>query len=144
MGPSRWMEIQTTICFLMYKEKHIRKNTWIHGVFISALILRIVDFVFLCERDGLFSDDISHIFVILWTSLWAALIPRSLPFPQPTNTPGNIQFHNNAYASLAVQRKKLCITISFQQKSSHIWSFSEVNVFFTHTFMVLYPWPDMP
>jgi len=142
--PSRWMEVQTNIWFLMHKEKHITKHTWIHGVFISALILRVADFIFLFEGDGLFSYDISDILlVILWTSIWAALIPRSLPFPQPIDTPGNIQFHNKAYVSLAVQRKKLCITLFFQEKSPHIWSCNEVSVFFTRIFMVLCPWPDI-
>lgn len=136
--PSRWMEVQTNIWFLMHKEKHITKHTWIHGVFISALILRVADFIFLFEGDGLFSYDISDILlVILWTSIWAALIPRSLPFPQPIDTPGIFSF-TIRHMSPWLYKGRSCALRYFFKKEVHTFDHVTRSVCSSHVFLWCY------
>lgn len=88
-------------------------------MFISASILRIVDFIFLCEGNSLFSDDISDILlVILWTSLWAAPIPRSLPFPQLLILQGIFSF-TTIHMPPRLYRGRSCALWSLFKKKAH-------------------------
>lgn len=118
------------IWLLMHNGKPIRKitefmacsSTITHWGKEGNNMLKIsVLFVLLCfcERDSLFSDDISGVVVILWTSFPAALIPSSFTFY-------SVYRCSREYS---VSQQCMCLSGCTVEKTVHYDFFWKVHVF---------------